>query len=71
VDKICRFENLEHDIADVAAHLSLGAPILLPRSKATTRGDRRPPSQLMSTADADLIASTFPFEVSVLGYAIR
>ncbi len=68
VDRICRFENLQGDLDEVAAHLGIEGDLSLPRAKGGFRKDKRMYREILTPAQRDRIAEMFSHEIELLGY---
>jgi hypothetical protein len=68
VDRVCRYEQLERELAIVAERLRLPEIPRLPRAKANTRTDRRPYRELLTASDRAAIARVFVKEIACLQY---
>lgn len=68
VDRVCRFESLESDLASVLAGLGLNTPLHLPQTKAATRTDRRPYQEILDPASRDRVAELCADEIAFTGY---
>lgn len=69
VDKILRFETLDHDLSEVFGHL--GIPFsgsLEVRAKSGYRSDRRPYTEWYDEAQRERVARIFAEEIQLLGY---
>jgi hypothetical protein len=68
VDRVCRYEQLEQELAMLAQRLRLPEVPQLPRAKANTRTDRRHYAELLSAGDSATIARVFAKEIAYLHY---
>lgn len=68
VDKVCRYESLEEDMAAVSAHLRISENVDLPRAKGNVRADRRHYRDVLNHDDQDFIAKAHAKEIALLGY---
>jgi hypothetical protein len=68
VDRICRYESLDEELREVAAHLGWAQVPALPRAKGGTRTDRRHYRELMTPVDREEIARVFEREIRLLQY---
>lgn len=68
VDRVCRYERLEEDLADVCRTLSLPMPTDLVRAKSQFRADRRPYRDFLSDHQRDLISRAFADEIELHKY---
>lgn len=69
VDRVCRYEALPDELAFLREKLGLDAPLVMPRTKHTTRGDRRSYREVLSADDAQRIGEIFAAEIALMGYA--
>jgi hypothetical protein len=69
VDRVCRYEDLAAELAFLQQRLGLRAPLAMPRTKHTSRGDRRPYREVLSADDARRIGEIFADEIALMGYA--
>jgi hypothetical protein len=68
VDRVCRFENLEQELEEVARIVGLPELPRLPRAKGGHRADRRSYRDLLSQRDREKIAKVYAREIAGLGY---
>jgi len=66
VDEICRYENLAADLERVRLRIGLPEPLELPHAKSGYRTQHY--REMMSEADAALIARMFAEEIAEFGY---
>ena len=69
VDRVCRFENLEDELARLSDELGLGELPKLLRAKSQFRTDPRHYRELLSDADRRWIERHFAREIAEFGYA--
>jgi hypothetical protein len=67
-DRVCRFENLEQEVAEVARIIGLPAPLALPKAKAGYRANGKGYRDVLSPQDRDGIANAYAREIAHLGY---
>ena len=67
-DRICRYESLDEEFREVAAHLGWAEVPGLPRAKGSTRTDRRHYREILTPADREEIARVFAREIRLLQY---
>jgi hypothetical protein len=68
VDRVCRFENLEREMDEVARIIGLPAPPDLPKAKAGYRANENGYRAVLSQQDREGIASAYAREIAHLGY---
>lgn len=68
VDRVCRYEDLPAELAFLRERLGLAAPLVMPRTKHTTRGDRRPYREVLTADDARRLGEVFADEIALMGY---
>jgi hypothetical protein len=68
VDRVCRYENLDGELARIRDELKLPALPDLPRAKARFRQDRRHYREILGATDAMTIANHFAREIAAFGY---
>ena len=68
VDFICRYENLESDLADVLSTVGVSEKIELPRAKGSFRMDRRVAADVLGRAERETIARRCHREIAEFGY---
>jgi hypothetical protein len=68
VDRVCRFENLEREMDEVARIIGLPAPPDLPKAKAGYRANENSYRAALSQQDREGIASAYAREIAHLGY---
>lgn len=68
VDRVCRFETLAEDLADVCDRIGLDFDGWLPKAKSKARGDRRPYWKILTEKQMDLIQERLAEEVELLDY---
>jgi hypothetical protein len=68
VDRLCRYERLAEELADVMRRLDLPGPLDLPQAKSSYRTDRRSYRDVYSNAERDRIAELFADEIRITGY---
>lgn len=68
VDRVLRFERLAEGLEEVRVHLGLPEPLLLPRTKASSRKDRRSYREILTDRERDSIAHLFADEIALFGY---
>jgi len=69
VDHVCRYEDMPAELERLQQRLGLAGPIVMPRTKHTTRGDRRPYREVLGPEAARRIAELFADEIALMGYA--
>ena len=68
VDRVCRYEELEDDLADLMADIGVGGTIDLPKAKSQFRLDRRPLNEVLGEEERELIADRCRREIAEFGY---
>lgn len=68
VDRVCRFENLEHELEEVRVKLGLPEALALPNAKGGLRKDKRSYHDILSVKDAQTIREIFRDEIAMFGY---
>jgi hypothetical protein len=68
VDRVCRYERLDEELALVAERVRLPEVPQPPRAKGETRTDRRHYRELLTEEDRDEIARVFQQEIRYLQY---
>lgn len=68
VDMVLRHEQLNDDLAKVAARLGVTLPALLPRSKGHYRKNRAPATQVLSEAQKARVREICREEFELMGY---
>jgi hypothetical protein len=69
VDRVLRYESLDHDLGETCATLGLGWPgTLAVRAKSEHRVDRAPAADVFTDAQRDLVAKLFAAEIASHGY---
>jgi hypothetical protein len=68
VDRVCRFEALDGELAAVCRKLGMPWPLELPRAKGGFRRDRRNYRDLLGERERQRIAEFFHDEITRLGY---
>jgi hypothetical protein len=68
VDRVCRFENLNQEIEDVALQLGLPGVLVLPKAKVGFRKDKRPYQEIIGKKERELIQSLCQKEIDLFGY---
>jgi hypothetical protein len=68
VDKVCRYDRLEEDLAEVWAEVALPEPLDLPRAKSGFRTDRRSYRDVLNEQDADYVARLFAPEIEAFAF---
>ncbi|MFZ2630040.1 MAG: sulfotransferase family 2 domain-containing protein [Desulfosalsimonadaceae bacterium] len=68
VDRLCRFENLESELAEVGRKLGFPENPLLPRAKTYFRKDRRHYRDILTPEDRGKIARLFEREIRLMKY---
>jgi hypothetical protein len=69
VDRVCRYEDLPGELAFLQQRLGLPEPLVMPKTKHTTRCDRRDHREVLSAADAARIGEIFAAEIALMGYS--
>jgi len=68
VDRVCRFENLEQELAQVCRDLGIVEGLVLPNAKGGTRKDRRPYQEFFGKAEREKAADMFSSEIALMDY---
>jgi hypothetical protein len=68
VDRVCRFEDLEHEMKEVAHIIGLPTLPALPHAKGNRRADRRSYRDVLSRSERERIAGVYAREIETLGY---
>lgn len=68
VDRVCRFESLEADLNEVLERVGVKGGVKLPRTKAGTRGDRRPYREVLDEACRRRVEEVCGEEIGGWGY---
>jgi hypothetical protein len=68
VDRVCRFENLEQEMEEVARIVGLPEPPELPNAKVGYRADRGSYRDVLTRQDREKIASAYAREIGRFGY---
>jgi hypothetical protein len=68
VDFLGRYETLAADLGAVCRRLGIPFDGWLPRAKGGFRQDRRPPAEVYTPRQAELVAERFAREIRLLGY---
>jgi sulfotransferase famil protein len=68
VDRVCRFENIEQEMDEVARIIGLPAPPELPKAKAGYRANGNGYRAVLSQQDREGIANAYAREIAHLGY---
>ena len=68
VDRVCRYENLESELADLRRTLGLPVDLELPHAKSQSRTDHRPYQVLMGRKEREIVARACAREIALLGY---
>ncbi|WP_062384641.1 hypothetical protein [Demequina iriomotensis] len=68
-DLVVRYEQLGEGMTEVWERLGVSDPGPLPRAKAGTRSDRRAYREVLTEAQAEVIARDFAVEIAAHGYA--
>jgi hypothetical protein len=68
VDKVCRFEQIDDELVDVAKIVNLPHELKLPQAKTQYRRDKRSSRELLTPSDRDRIGHLFEDEINMFGY---
>ena len=68
VDRLCRYEDLEEELEAVRTLVGIPDRIHLPHAKGKTRKDRKSYREILTEADAAIIADAFQDEINLMGY---
>ena len=70
VDRVYRYEDLEHALEEISLRLALASPLALPvhRAKGAARADRRHYREVLDADDREWIAVVCAREIRLLGY---
>ena len=68
VDKVLRYENLEHDLNEVGNFLGLNIDISLIHAKSHTRTDRRNYREVINSESRSIIEARCANEIKYFGY---
>jgi hypothetical protein len=68
VDRVCRYENIDAELAQLQRQFAFDAPLELPRAKGAFRADRRDPHEILSDADKQRIHALFRTEFERVGF---
>lgn len=68
VDRVYRYENLEHDLQDAYSRLGVSAEPALPRAKGGVRGVRGDYRKMFDDQTRDKVARVFAREIAHFGY---
>jgi hypothetical protein len=69
VDRVCRFENIQADLNEVASHLQLPHSLELPNAKSSTRSQKKHYREILCEDDRLRIAELFSKEIDLFGYS--
>ena len=70
VDRVCLYENLNEELAQLKIKLGLPEELQLPRAKSSSRKDRRSYREILDEDTKTQIRETFSKEISMFGYAL-
>ena len=70
VNRVCRYETLEREIEAVAERVGLPERPRLPRTKGSTRQDRRHYREVMTEVELDMVRELFADEIRLFGYEV-
>ena len=68
VDRLIRYENLDHELVELWDRLELHGKVVLPQANSGWRTDRRPYQEVLGREERDLIAERCSREIDLLGY---
>ena len=68
VERVCRFENLNQEIKDIALKIGLPGVPVLPKAKVGFRKDKRPYQEIIGEKERELIQSQCQKEIDLFGY---
>jgi len=69
VDRVCAFERIREELAEIATHLGLPETPDLPRAKANVRKDSRTYREILGEQGRNEIARLFGREIALFGYS--
>ena len=68
VERVCLFENLNQELADISQRLNLPEVPVLPAAKSTIRKDKRHYREILTEPDQKRIEKIFAKEIRLFGY---
>jgi len=69
VDYLGRYENLDEDLATISGTLGFPEKLILPRTKANFRKDKRPYRELYGEEEVRIVSELCKKEIDLLHYA--
>ena len=69
VDRIGRYEQLEHDLTHICQQVGIEFDGWLPRAKGNFRTDRRHYTDVLNARQRDIVSKRFAQEIQLLGYS--